>query len=114
MRWCTPLDRTSFEKVGRDHCALLGRLGAVILALLTGASLVVPGRMCSQCRRAVETVLILQAIRPIELRVLQSCDQTLVFVTKLPSHQSGLSHHHHVLKGTARAGTYYPHNTGAD
>lgn len=91
---------------------LLGGLGVVILALLTGGSLAVPGGVCPQCRRAVETVLILQAIRPIVLRVLQTCDQTLVLVTKLPSHQSGLSHHHHVLKGTARAGTYYPHNTG--
>lgn len=103
----------SIEKgAGWDHSTLLGRLGVVILALLTGGSLVVPGRMCPQCRRAVETVLILQAIRPIELRVLQPRDQTLVLVTKLPSHQCGLSHHHHVLKGTARAGTYYPHNTG--
>lgn len=91
---------------------LLGWLGVVILALLTGGGFAVPGRVSPQCRRAVETVLILQSVRPIELRVLQPRNQTLVLVTKLPSHQSGLSHHHHILKGTASAGTHYPHNTG--
>lgn len=74
------------------------RGGVVTLALLAGGGLVVPGGVGSQRWRVVEAVLVINPVGRVELRVLQSRDQALVFITKLPSHQRGLSHHHHILK----------------
>ena len=81
--------------------ALLRRLWGwvVTLALLAGGGLVVPGRVGAKRRRVVEAVLVVDAISCVKLRVLQPCDQTLVFVAELASHQRGLSHHHHILQG---------------
>lgn len=81
--------------------ALLRRLWGwvVALALLARGGLVVPGRVGAKRRRVVEAVLVVDAISCVKLRVLQPCDQTLVFVAELASHQRGLSHHHHILQG---------------
>lgn len=97
-----------------EYCSLRGRLGAgvVALALLAGGSFVVPRAVVAQSWGVAETVLIIDAIGRIKLRILQSRDQPLILVPELPSHQSGLTHHHHVLQGTARGANIIPVTRG--
>lgn len=97
-----------------EHCSLRGRLGAgvVALTLLAGGSFVVPRAVVAQSWGVAETVLIIDAIGRIKLCILQSRDQPLILVPELPSHQSGLTHHHHVLQGTARGANIIPVTRG--
>lgn len=88
----------------------------VILAVLAAGRLVVPGGVCApQSRGATKTVLVLQAPRSVgrvELAVLQPRDQTLIFVSELPSHQCGLAHHHHVLERDSKGRNIIPTTMG--
>lgn len=93
---------------------LLGWLrgGVVIFALLAGGGFAVPGAVGAQGRGTVETVLVVDAIGRIKLCVLQPRDEPLILVPELPSHQSGLSHHHHILQGTGRGANIIPATRG--
>ncbi len=81
-------------------------------ALLAGGSFAVPGAVGAQGGGTVETVLVVDAIGRIKLCVLQPRDEPLILVPELPSHQSGLSHHHHILQGTGRGANIIPTTRG--
>lgn len=76
---------------------------ALRLAVLVARGLGAPGAVVAECRGAVEVVLVVEAVGGVILCVLQPGDETLVLIPKLPPHQGGLAHHHHVRYLTGEA-----------